>query len=97
MAEVETSLGELHLGDDGEEQSHDAEDMANTVKQIEAELSALSSSRQLLEEVLSKAKEEVLSKATSEIHGSSTHVTFGNQVKGFQIGTNNAPISGFHF
>lgn len=97
LAEVKTSLGEIHLSGAGEEQSDDAEDMANTAKQIEAERSALCSSRHLLEELLSKAKVEALLKATSESQNCSTHITFGNQGKGFQIGTNNAAISGFHF
>jgi hypothetical protein len=97
LAEVETSLGELQLGDAGQEQNQNAEDMANTVKQIEAERSALDSSRKLLEELLSKAKEEAILRAASERQSRSTHMTFGNQGKGFQIGTNNAPISGFSF
>jgi hypothetical protein len=97
LAEVETSLGELQLSDAGQEQNQDAEDMAHTVKQIEAERSALDSSRKLLEELLSKAKEQAILRAASERRNRSTHITFGNQGKGFQIGTNNAPISGFNF
>jgi hypothetical protein len=98
LAEVETSLGELQIGGTGEEWSQNAEDMANTVNQIEEERSAINSSRKLLEELLlSIAKEEAIFKAASEIQSRSTHITFGNQGKGFQIGTNNAAISGFHF
>jgi methyl-accepting chemotaxis protein len=97
LAEVETRLGELQLGDAAQEQNQNAEDMANTVKQIEAERSALDSSRKLLEELLSKAKEEAILRAASERQNRSTHMSFGNQGKGFQIGTNNAPISGFNF
>jgi hypothetical protein len=33
----------------------------------------------------------------SESQNRSTHIAFGNQGKGFQIGTNNAPISGINF
>lgn len=97
LAEVENTLEELHLRGAREEQSDDAEDTASTASQVEAERSALSSSRQLLEELLPKAKEEALLKAASEIQSHSTHITFGNQGKGFQIGTNNGTISGFHF
>ena len=97
LAEVETNIEELQLGDAGQEQNQNAEDMINTVKQIEAERSALNSSRKLLEELLSKAKEEAILRAASERENRSTHITFGNQGKGFQIGTNNAPISGFNF
>jgi hypothetical protein len=97
LAEVETSLGELHIGGTGEEWSQDAEDMTNTVNKIEEERSAINSSRKLLEELLSIAKEEAIFKAASENQSRSTHVTLGNQGKGFQIGTNNAAISGFHF
>jgi DNA-binding transcriptional regulator GbsR (MarR family) len=94
---VETSLGEFHHGIAGQEQSQNAEDMADTVKQIEQERSALDSSRKLLEELLSKAKEEAIVRAVSESQNRSTHITFGNQGKGFQIGINNGPISGINF
>lgn len=97
LAEIETSLGELHLSDAGEEQSEDVETVAITTRQIEVERNALRSSRQLLEALFSKANEEALLKAASETQSRLMHVTFGNQGKGFQIGTNNAPLSGFHF
>jgi hypothetical protein len=59
--------------------------MANTVKQIEEERKALDSSRKLLEELLSGAREEANFKAASEMQSCSTHITFGNPEKGFQI------------
>ena len=97
LADVESSLGEIHLCSTSEEQSQNAEDIANTVKQIEEERSGLDSSRKLLEELLSRAKEEAILKETSEIQSRSRYITFGSLGKGFQIGTNNAAISGIHF
>jgi hypothetical protein len=90
---VETGLGELHLGGAGQEQNQNAEDMANTVKQIEEERSALDSSRKLLGELLSKAKEEAISRAASESQNRSIHVTFGTLTKGIQIRISNGPIN----
>lgn len=52
LADVETSLGELHLGGASQDKIQNAEDMANTVKQIEEERRALDSTRKLLEELL---------------------------------------------
>lgn len=94
LAEVYTSLRELRLG--GAEQDHNQtpEDMASTVKQVEEERKTLNSSRKLLEELLSKATEEALSKAVSESQNRSTHVIFGNQGKGYQIGISHGPIHG---
>jgi hypothetical protein len=97
LAEVETSLGELQLGDAGQDQSQNAEDMTNTVKQIEEERSALESSRKLLEELLSKAKEEAIIRASSESQNRSMQMTFGTLGEGFQIGNNSGPISGINF
>jgi hypothetical protein len=97
LADVETSLGEIHLGRTGEERGQNVEDTANTVKQIEEERGGLDSSRKLLEELLSRAKEAATLKEASEIQSRSTHITFGSLGKGFQIGTNNAAISGIHF
>lgn len=94
--EVETSLGELQLGDAGQDQSQNAEDMANMVKQIEEERSALESSRTLLEELLSKAKEAIL-RVSSESQNHSMQMTFGTLGEGFQIGNNCGPISGINF
>lgn len=71
--------------------------MANTVKQIEEERNALDMSRKLLEELLSRVSEEAVFKAAREMQSHSTHVTFGNLEKGFQIGTNNGPISNVQF
>jgi hypothetical protein len=53
--------------------------------------------RKLLEELLSRARGQAVFKAASEIQTCSTHITFGILGKGFQIGTNNAAISGIHF
>lgn len=97
LAEVETSLRELHLRSASEEESRNAEDMTNTVEQIEEERNALNSSRKLLEELLSRTKEEAIVKAASEIQSRSMHMSFGNLGQGIQIGINHAPISGLHF
>ena len=97
LAAVETGLEEVRLDDASEDRIQDPEDIANTVKQIEEERNALDLSRKLLEELLSRVSEEALFKATRETQSHSTHVTFGNLQKGFQIGTNNGPISGVQF
>ena len=97
LVEAENSLGGLNIGGTSEEQGQDAEDILNMVKQVEEERSGLDSSRKLLEELLLRAKEEAVFKAASEMQSGSTHITFGNLEKGFQIGTNNAAISGIHF
>jgi hypothetical protein len=75
-----------------EDRIQDAEDVANTVKQIEEERNVLASSRKLLEELLGRVREEAVFKAASEMQTNSTHIT-GNLERGFQIGTNNATIS----
>lgn len=97
LAAVETSLEEVQLDDASEDRIQDAGDTANTVKQVEEERNALASSRKLLEELLGRVSEEAVFKAASEMQASSTHITFGNLGKGFQIGTNNATISDIHF
>lgn len=97
LAEVETSLEELRLDGSSERQRQNAEESANTLKQIKEERDALGSSRKLLEELLLKATEEAILKAASKTQSSSTHTTFGRLGKGFQIVINNAPISGIYF
>ena len=97
LAAVETGLEEVRLDDASEDRIQDPEDIANTVKQIEEERNALDLSRKLLEELLSRVSEEALFKAARETQSHSTHVAFGNLQKGFQIGTNNGPISGVQF
>jgi small-conductance mechanosensitive channel len=97
LAAVETRLEEVQLNDASENQIQDAGNAANTIKQVEEERNTLASSRKLLEELLGRVREEAVFKATSEMQTSSTHITFGNLERGFQIGTNNATISDIHF
>jgi hypothetical protein len=51
----------------------------------------------LQEELLSRLREEAVFKAASEMQSCSAYITFGNLERGFQIGTNNAAITGIHF
>ena len=97
LAAVETGLEEVRLDDASEHRIQDSEDVANTVKQMEEERNALDLSRKLLEELLGRVREEAVFKAASEMQTISTHITFGNLERGFQIGTNNGPISCVQF
>jgi hypothetical protein len=81
FAAVETAFEEVRLDDASEDRIQDAEDVANTVKQIEEERSALDSLRKLLEELLSRVRKEAVVEAACEIQRRSTHVTFGNLEK----------------
>lgn len=96
LAAVESVLEVVRLDDTSEDRIQDAEDVANTVKQIEEERSALDSSRTMLEELLRRVREEAVFKA-GKMQTNSTHITFGNLERGFQIGTNNAAIRDIHF
>ncbi|KLJ12784.1 hypothetical protein EMPG_12234 [Blastomyces silverae] len=75
----------------------DTEIRANVLRQIEEEHKALSASRKLLDELRVKVQEDVLVKAAGEKQNRSTHLVFGNQNSGFQIGISNGPISGISF
>jgi hypothetical protein len=97
LAAVETGLEEVRLDNASEDRIQDLEDVANTVKQMEEERNALDLSRKLLEGLLGRVREEAVFKAESEMQTNSTHITFGKLERGFQIGTNNATISGIHF
>lgn len=94
---METSLEEERLKDASEVPSQHVEDIANTVKQIEEERSALDSSRKLQEELFSRLREEAGFKAASEMQSRSSYISFVNREKGFRIGSNNAAISEIHF
>jgi hypothetical protein len=97
LAAVESVLEVVRLDDASEDRIQDAEDVANTVKQIEGEQSALDLSRKMLEELLRRLREEAVFKGASETQTSSTHITFGNLGNGIQIGTNTATVSNIHF
>lgn len=94
---MESTLGELHLTDSGQEGAQNAEDKDKALEQIKEEQIALSSSRNLLQQLLSMAQEEVTSRAASESQSRRTQATFGKQNAGFQIGISNGPISGISF
>jgi hypothetical protein len=97
LAEVEITLGELHVAGSGQERIQNTEDKDNALEQIEDERTALDSPRKLLQELLSKAREEAIAKAANESQNLSTQISFGTQNAGFQIGISNGPISGISF
>jgi len=97
LAEVESTLRELHIAGTGQEKGQDTDDKGSAVKQIEGERTALDSSRKLLQELLLKTQEDVIAKAASERQNPSNQITFGSQNSGFQIGISNGPISGISF
>ncbi|KAF2807031.1 uncharacterized protein BDZ99DRAFT_422403 [Mytilinidion resinicola] len=97
LADVEAALREARLTVPTHDQGQNNEDIISSVKQVEEEQAALSCSRKLLEELLSKAREDVIAKAASESQERLTRVTFGNNNSGFQVGIINGPISGISF
>jgi len=90
-------LEELNTAGEDQIKAESTEDMAEALKKIGEELKALSSSRNMLGELLSKAQEDAIAKATAERQTGSTTVTLGTHNSGFQAGIINGPISGISF
>lgn len=97
LAEVGKRLEELNVVGDIQEEVESTENKADALRQIEEERKALSASRKLLDELLSKVQEDSVVKASTENQNRSTQVTYGSQNSGFQIGISNGPISGISF
>lgn len=97
LAEVGERLGELNVTDDDQIEAESTKNRADALRQIEEERKALSTSRKLLNELLSKAQDDAVAKAAIENQIRSTIVTFSAQNSGFQIGVNSGPISGISF
>ena len=94
---LENKLEELHLSSDDQEAVGSTESKAEALQQLEEERTALSASRKVLDELLSKSKEGTIAKAAAENQSHSTTITFGNQNSGFQAGSINSPVSGITF
>jgi hypothetical protein len=94
---LENRLKELNLSSDDQEAAGSTESKAEALQQLEEERKALSASRKVLDELLSKSKEEAVAKAAAENQSRSTTVIFGNQNSGFQAGSINGPVSGINF
>jgi hypothetical protein len=97
LAEVGKRLEELNVAGDDQIEAERTKNRADALRQIEEERKALSTSRKLLNELLSKAQDDAVAKAATESQTRSTTVTFGAQNSGFQIGVSNGPISGISF
>ena len=97
LTEVENNLENLQLDNTQQNCNQNAESTDTAIQQVEQERSFLNLSRKLLEELLLKIRDEAGMRVTNEGQDHSTHTTFGNLGKGFQIVTNNGPISGFNF
>jgi hypothetical protein len=94
---VERNLGEVRLAESSREQGQDAEDVRDTVQQLEEEQAALDCSRALLETLLLKAQEDAVAEAASKNQKQSTKITFGNNNSGSQPGIINGGVSGLNF
>ena len=94
---LENKFEELNISSDDQEAAESTESKAEALQQLEEERKALSASRKILDELLSKSKEEAIAKAAAENQSHSTTMTFGNQNSGFQAGSINGPVSGINF
>lgn len=97
LAEVGKRLEELNVAGDDQAEAESTKNRADALRQIEEEHKALSTSRKLLNELLSKAQDDAVAKAVTESQTHSTIVTFGAQNSGLQIGVSSGPISGISF
>lgn len=97
LAEVGKRLEELDVAGDDQAEAESTKNRADALRQIEEEHKALSTSRKLLNELLSKAQDGAVAKAVTERRTHSTIVTFGAQNSGLQIGVSSGPISGISF
>ena len=99
---LENKLEEFHLSSsDSQDAAESTESKAKVLQQLEEERKALSASRKVLDELLSKSKDEAIAKVAAESQSQSqshsTTTTFGSQNSGFQAGSINGPVSGLTF
>ena len=97
MAEVAKRLEQVSIADGVQGEVENQESRADALQWIEEERRALSASRKLLNELLSKTQEGAVARAATEKETRSATMTFGNQNSGFMIGVSNAPITGITF
>jgi len=98
LAQLEQNLGEVRLAESSREQdrdAQDAQDVTDTVQQLEEEQAVLDCSRSLLETLLLKAQEDAVTEAASKNQSQSLKITFGNQNNGIQVGIMNGGSGGF--
>jgi hypothetical protein len=94
---LESKLEELNVSSDDDEAAEAKEGKAEALRQLEEERNAISVSRKLLDELLSKAQEEAVAQAAAGNKSGSTTVTFGADNRGFQAGTISGAVSGLTF
>lgn len=94
---LENKLKELNLSSDNQEAAGSTESKAEALQQLEEERKALSASRKVFDELLSKSREEAIAKVLAENQSCSTALKFGDQNSGFQAGSINGPVGGITF
>jgi hypothetical protein len=94
LVEVTDILEKLIVSSDAQDTAEETVEMS---RQLREEKEALHCSRDLLAKLFEMAEEDTMRKATAQNQDHSPRVTFGSQNSGFQIGVNNAPISGITF
>jgi hypothetical protein len=88
---------ELNLTTEVQQADESTMSHAEALRQLEEQRRAITASRTLLDELLSKSQEEAVAKAAAKDQSCSTNVTFGNENSGFQAGTISGGVSGISF
>lgn len=94
---AEGSLAHIHQVEGGQSSEQDEEDMENAMGAIDEEVAMLRASQEMLRSLIALMQAEQKEWAVSCASNVSTSVSFGDNNRGFQVGTSSGPISGISF
>lgn len=94
---LKNELKELNINNDDQEAIESTKSKIEILQQLEEERKALSASRKVLDELLSKSKEKAIAKIAIENQSRSITMTFDNQNSNFQVESINDSINEINF
>jgi len=95
--EAERSWALLHASEDGQSSQQDEGDKESAARAINEEVAMLRTSQQIMRSLIASMQAKVAECATGSVSKVSTSITFGDNNRGFQLGTQSGPISGLSF
>lgn len=94
LALAEQSLLELRRTDVHEQSEQDEEDVETASLAIETEIETLQSAQEAMRELISIMQAEKVEQALARSQSGCVNVSFGDDNRGFQVGSNTGHISG---
>jgi hypothetical protein len=97
ISSAERSLALFQPAENGRFNEQDAEDMESAMWAVKEEVAMLRASQEIMRSLIASVQAKLVEGATGGVSNYSTSVSFGDNNRGFQVGTHSGSISHLSF